>query len=388
MADKILIIDDDLDTLKLVGLMLQKQGYEISAASNGALGLAKALEERPDLILLDVMMPDMDGYEVTRRLRRNPVTSAIPILMFTAKTQLDDKVTGFEAGADDYLTKPTHPTELQAHVRALLARSPKREGGAAASASAKEQKGFVIGVLAARGGTGVSTVALNLAAAIYSRTQASVVLAEFTPGVGSIGLDLGVPNQKGLSELLQLNPTQITRDRVQSALAAHSSGLKLLLASENPRDVGLISQTQSFEAITARLSALARYVVLDLGAGLPPFSQKILPLCNERVAVVEAIPNAIFHSKLLIDSIAALQIDRRSVSVALNNRQRSEAQIAAAQAQEMLGHPVAVTLIPAPELFLQATRMKTTAVLAQPSNVAVQQIFKLADSLLEREKAR
>jgi DNA-binding response OmpR family regulator len=121
-----LIIDDDVDTLRLVGLMLQRQGYQISAASNGSQGLTKAFDERPDLILLDVMMPDMDGYEVTRRLRKNPATASIPILMFTAKTQLDDKVTGFEVGADDYLTKPTHPTELQAHVKALLARAASK----------------------------------------------------------------------------------------------------------------------------------------------------------------------------------------------------------------------------------------------------------------------
>src|SRR5512147_1612208 len=127
MSEKILIIDDDLDTLRLVGLMLQRQGYQISAATNGSQGLAKAFEERPDLILLDVMMPDMDGYEVTRRLRKNPATLATPILMFTAKTQLDDKVTGFEVGADDYLTKPTHPTELLAHVKALLARAGQKD---------------------------------------------------------------------------------------------------------------------------------------------------------------------------------------------------------------------------------------------------------------------
>ena len=71
MADKILIIDDDVDTLRLVGLMLQRQGYQIIAAANGEQGLAKALEERPDIILLDVMMPDMDGYEVTRRLKNS-----------------------------------------------------------------------------------------------------------------------------------------------------------------------------------------------------------------------------------------------------------------------------------------------------------------------------
>jgi len=108
MTEKILIIDDDLDTLRLVGLMLQRQGYSITAATNGEQGLTKALEEKPDLILLDVMMPDMDGYEVTRRLRKNPITVSTPILLFTAKSQLDDKVIGFEVGADDYLTKPTH----------------------------------------------------------------------------------------------------------------------------------------------------------------------------------------------------------------------------------------------------------------------------------------
>jgi CheY-like chemotaxis protein len=109
MSEKILIIDDDLDTLRLVGLMLQRQGYQISAATNGQQGLEKAFEEDPDLVLLDIMMPDMDGYEVTRRLRQNPSTLETPILMFTAKTQLDDKVVGFEVGANDYLTKPTSP---------------------------------------------------------------------------------------------------------------------------------------------------------------------------------------------------------------------------------------------------------------------------------------
>ncbi len=86
MAEKILIIDDDMDTLKLVGLMLQKQAYQIVAANNGLLGLERAETENPDLILLDVMMPGVNGYEVVKRLRSNPLTANTPILMFTAKT--------------------------------------------------------------------------------------------------------------------------------------------------------------------------------------------------------------------------------------------------------------------------------------------------------------
>src|SRR5512142_31525 len=166
MSEKILIIDDDLDTLRLVGLMLQRQGYQISAATNGQQGLEKAFEEDPDLILLDVMMPDMDGYEVARRLRQNPSTVETPILMFTAKSQLDDKVIGFEVGANDYLTKPTHPSELQARVKALLARAHEKKD--VAEPLEDENRGFVIGVLGARGGLGTTTMAVNLAAGLQA----------------------------------------------------------------------------------------------------------------------------------------------------------------------------------------------------------------------------
>src|SRR5215208_2262361 len=172
MSEKILIIDDDLDTLRLVGLMLQRQGYQISAATNGQQGLDKAFEEDPDLILLDVMMPEMDGYEVTRRLRQNPSTMETPILMFTAKTQLDDKVIGFEVGANDYLTKPTHPTELQARVKALLARSNEKRGDVEPVKDSNH--GYVIGVLGARGGLGTTTLAINLAAGLHARTNGEV----------------------------------------------------------------------------------------------------------------------------------------------------------------------------------------------------------------------
>jgi len=387
MTEKILIIDDDVDTLRLVGLMLQRQGYEISAASNGSQGLTKALEERPDLILLDVMMPDMDGYEVARRLRKNPVTLTVPILMFTAKTQLDDKVTGFEVGADDYLTKPTHPTELQAHVKALLARSAQKEPTEVVTVS-HEQHGYVIGVLSARGGLGVSSLASNLAASIYTRTQADVILAELTPGQGTLGIDLGSPHQKGLTELLQGTMAEVTREKVESFLSTHNSGLKLLLASENPRDVTLTSQVQNYEAIIARLSTLARFIILDMGNGLPAFVQKILPMCSEQIIVVEGVPGTIQHTKLLIDEMADLKIDRKKISVVLNNRMRTEAQMQLTQVQEKLGHSIAATLTPAPEAFLQATRMQTPAVISQPTNMTSQQFLKFADSVLEREKAR
>ena len=154
MSEKILIIDDDIDTLRLVALVLQKEGYQTITANNGKEGLLKMSEESPDLILLDIMMPEMDGYEVARRLRKNPKTAETPILMFTAKSQLEDKLTGFESGADDYLTKPTRPIDLQAHIKALLSPSKKTEEThpqiQRISPSSEIQRKFTVGIISER----------------------------------------------------------------------------------------------------------------------------------------------------------------------------------------------------------------------------------------------
>jgi CheY-like chemotaxis protein/MinD-like ATPase involved in chromosome partitioning or flagellar assembly len=384
MSEKILIIDDDLDTLRLVGLMLQRQGYQISAATNGQQGLEKAFEEDPDLILLDVMMPDMDGYEVTRRLRQNPSTLQTPILMFTAKTQLDDKVIGFEVGANDYLTKPTHPSELQARVKTLLARVNSKKS---VTGSLNDQnRGYVIAVLGARGGLGTTTMAVNLGAGLQSRTKAEVIVAEMLPGQGALALDVGVANSKGLVDILSLSKlSDITRDSVREMLVQHPSGLKMLLASDRPRDMHLINQTANYEALVKKLSRLGRFVVLDLGVGIQPFAEKILPLCNEVLIVLEGVPNTIIHTKALIDDISALGIPRKNIKVVLNNRIRSETQLPSSQVQAQLEHEILSTLTPAPELFVQATRMQTPAVLCQPDSLTTRQITKLVDFITERE---
>jgi DNA-binding response OmpR family regulator len=384
MAEKILIVDDDLDTLRLVGLMLQRQGYQIAAATNGTQGLAKADAEDPDLIVLDVMMPDLDGYEVARRLRQDPKTANTPILMFTAKTQLDDKVTGFEVGADDYLTKPTHPSELHAHVRALLARSKKTKSPIHTT-QALEMKSMVIGLLAARGGMGVSTLALNLAAALATRTKADTILAEMVPGRGTLALDLGINDPRKLSELLSKNPTQINKEAVRDSLETHASGLRVLAASYHPRDCKLQENAAQYEMIVNRLAKMCRYLVLDLGAGLSPAALKILPLCHEQIVVIEGLPNPIQHSRALIDDMVESGIERRNILTVLNNRVRSEMQMPWNMVQEQLGHSIAVTFTPAPELHFHAARTKTVGILSQADSLTAQQFIKLATLITDRE---
>lgn len=118
----VLAADDDPLIRELIQFRLERSGYEVVTAENGDDALRLALERRPDLAVLDVMMPGLNGYEVTRRLRADEETRRIPIILLTARVQEADVAQGFEAGADDYLTKPFSPQELRARVQAILGR--------------------------------------------------------------------------------------------------------------------------------------------------------------------------------------------------------------------------------------------------------------------------
>ena len=121
-AGTVLVAEDDDDIRALVVYRLERSGYEVVQAQDGEEALRLASECDPDLAILDVMMPKLDGYEVTRRLRRDDATSRLPVILLTARTQESDVSQGFAAGADDYIRKPFSPDELRARVQAILGR--------------------------------------------------------------------------------------------------------------------------------------------------------------------------------------------------------------------------------------------------------------------------
>ncbi len=122
MRKKILVVDDDPEVRELLGFNLKKAGFAIGTAANGVEALKKACSVSPDLILLDLMMPELDGFAVCEILRRDPATSAIPILIVTAVSGQLARLTGLESGATDYMTKPFSPKDLVARVKELLCR--------------------------------------------------------------------------------------------------------------------------------------------------------------------------------------------------------------------------------------------------------------------------
>ncbi|MGF1469413.1 MAG: response regulator [Sandaracinaceae bacterium] len=126
MTERILIVDDEADIVELLEYNLRQAGYGVVSAKDGASALAEVRRQRPDLILLDLMLPDISGTEVCRRLRKDAATESVPIMMITARGEEIDRVVGFELGADDYIVKPFSPREITLRVQAVLRRAKPR----------------------------------------------------------------------------------------------------------------------------------------------------------------------------------------------------------------------------------------------------------------------
>ena len=135
MSYRILIVEDEPGMIELLSVALEDEGFIISIANNGQQGLKKVDEEEPDLIISDVMMPDMDGYEFCEQLRGNPKTATIPFIFLTAKKDVSDRVRGLNLGADDYISKPFHVVEVVARIKTLMQRVKRSRAAAAAAPS-------------------------------------------------------------------------------------------------------------------------------------------------------------------------------------------------------------------------------------------------------------
>jgi CheY-like chemotaxis protein/MinD-like ATPase involved in chromosome partitioning or flagellar assembly len=378
MPEYILIVDDDIDTLKLVGLMLERKGYEIIAANNGKKALKLAKSNLPDLILLDIMMPEMDGYEVARKLRADPETENIPIIMFTAKSQAEDKIEGLEAGADAYITKPTQPRELFAQVKAILKRTPKRPPP---TPSSPRDTGTIIGVLAAKGGIGVSTLATNLAVSIFKETGDSTILSDYRPGQGTISLDLGYETTAGFINILESDEPFTIRD-LEGNLIHHKSGIKIMLSSPHPKYARYITHLDTFVKLTGLFRQSAAYTVLDLGASLPPLTMSVLELCDHIILCMEPVPNNVQQTKDMFQAMVEHGLGEGRITNVLINRQRTSIQLSWEQVEEQFGRTIATVFTPVPELAYQASRANNPMIIHDPDSITAQQFNKLTSLLL------
>jgi pilus assembly protein CpaE len=220
---RILVIDDDSEYLEMINLLLQRAGHQVALSAEGEEGLAMALAETPDLVILDVMMPGVTGYEICRRLRSEPETACVPIIILTARGQPVDRDAALEAGADEYLSKPVTMTELVERVEALLADE--------AAVKAVPFGGVVV-LMSLRGGVGTTTLAVNLAASATQTTQGGVCLVDLCPASGHVALQLGLRPEPNWSDLSRVG--EFGAVAIDTYLLKHDSGLHVLASPVFP----------------------------------------------------------------------------------------------------------------------------------------------------------
>ncbi|MPM21972.1 Sensor histidine kinase RcsC [bioreactor metagenome] len=376
---KILLVDDEPNILEFLEMGLLNEGYRVRTALDGMTAVTIADQFEPHIVVLDVMMPDMDGYQVTATLRQMPATALTPILMFTAKSQVDDKVAGYDAGVDDYLTNPVHPAELVAHIKALLGRSRARNSAAAAQAPV--QKSHMVGVVACRGGLGVSSCVLNLATTYAQAYKTPVYAVELRPGQGTWALELGFNNQEGLSNLLQKQVSEITPSVVESSFVATSYGIKLLLAPSDVANLDFGGMAAKLVAIVKALSNVQGIVLLDIGTNFIPGFENICQNLQEMILLTEPQLITVRRTKNFIQNLnKANLMAGKSIDLVIYNRIRADVQMSSMQVTEELdGMPVSLLIPPAPEMANQATQRHMPLINLQPESLVSQQFARLAD---------
>ncbi len=383
MGAKILIVDDQAVMLKLLSVPLQAEGHTVVTATTGADALAKVRAEQPDLVILDIMLPDMSGIEVCQQIREHLHLVDLPIMMLSGRTEVQDKIRGLEAGADDYITKPVDPEEMVVRVRTLLGRMQRLRS----TAAAPSHRGRVISVMGVKGGVGTTTVAINLGLALAMRNFPTIAV-ELRPYFGTFATQLGLSPTVNLGELLEMTPHMLTADRLASyLLRVGPQNLQVLLGPQHLQDYRDIEPEQ-VESLLASLVSMAAYVVLDL-PHLPSVANRAAVRLSHRVlVVVEPDPASLAAGKALLELLRIWGVSRNVIwLVAVNRAQAAQTLLLAHMAQQLNCEPLGMVTA-APDLALQAQTLGRPLLISAPDALVSQVFHEMADRITERPGPR
>jgi len=279
MQPKILLVDDSEITIKMVSAALLTEDYELLIAENGRQAFDIIDKQLPDLILLDLALPDIDGYQICATLRKSNRTENIPIIILTSYSDIKNRLKAFEIGADDFIKKPFQFEELQARIKYHLNWAFKVE-----PLTEKSIPAYKIAVFSLRGGIGVSTLAVNLAAGLVKlwNTPSLLVDMAFVNGLSSTMLNLSL--RSTWSDVGRLNSEVIENDTLEKITLHHSCGLDLVAAPRFVEEAETISDDH-----VQRILSLAEkkydYIIADLPHDFSPTTMVALDTADKILLV-------------------------------------------------------------------------------------------------------
>ena len=335
---KILLIDDNLDMQKMLSVVLKKQGHDILTAERGQTGIDQATNQPFDVVVLDVMMPDMNGYEVARRLRADARTQNLPVIILTARSQAIDQQAALDAGADAYLSKPVDIAELNAKIQELTAHgrprpaappadpaptpvmvpppvpavSPPQLAPAPKTSSSARPNIRLYSVVCLRGGVGATSLAVNLAGALALAGR-RVCLIDLSPSSGHAALMLRLRAKPNWAEL----PDEINAQNLGFALSKHDSGLQLLASPPLPQANSL--SAEKFEAVVYSMINYFTDIVVDGAPVLDAATRAAIALSDRILLPLAPEVTAVQTMTGTLGALASLQVPLDEIRLILNN---------------------------------------------------------------------
>lgn len=318
-ATKVLVVDDDLNIQRVLVFTLKQEGFEVHVASDGEAGVEMASSIDPDLILMDVAMPKLDGYAATQRIRAAEQGRRVPIIMLTAEADVEQRVRGLRAGADDDIVKPFHPLELIARIKALLARSG---GGEQRKKTEKATLGRLACFYGAKGGVGTTTIAINTAIALSSRLKrrAALIDANLQFGDMRVFLDLGLDTSSMVNAITE---EDLDGELLKRLMVSHRSGIDLLLAPPNPEQADIVVERQrQHPGALSHILGLMRhaydYTFVDMGKQLDDFNLQLFDESDVIFVVMTADLSCLKNVRLVLETMDSLGYERGKVQLVLN----------------------------------------------------------------------
>jgi len=364
---KILVVDDSQLAAKMVQDRLVSKGYEVSVAFSGEEALAEARDEVPDLVVSDLVMPGMDGYELCRRLRRDPATAKVPIILLTSRGKISEKEAGFEAGADDYLVKPVVPAELELKIKVLLAK---------AKTERLVSEARVISVFSLRGGVGVTSLAVNLAVSLAQMWQVEVPLIDLALESGHGALMLDLKPKYTLAELAQQTGESVIEELLDGYMAHHESGVRLLAAPPSPAQAGLITP-DLLHTVFPMIERKFEYIVVDTASSFSEVTLAALDLSDLVIVVLSPDLASLKVSTAAMDVFEALGYSKERLAVVINWTFPREG-LPQKNIEAALGLPASAVIPYERTLFVEAINRGVPAVLHRPQSSAAMAIARLA----------
>lgn len=363
MSVDILVVDDDPLSRKITSGVLQAAGFHLLTAGSGEEALHLIKTSTPALAVLDVLMPDMDGFELCRHLRRSPETAPIPIIILTGLKELDDRLQAYDAGADDFIPKPLEPAEFVARVRALLRRSA---GTVEPAAPKPKTDNRTIAVFSLRGGCGVSTMAVNLAVGLAQVWDYKTALVDLSLTNGQAALMLDVPLRNSWADLAPIPAPEIETDLIRRVLLRHSCGLDVLATSREPELTEALSKDQ-VDYVLAALKTQYEYLVIDLPHDFRDTTLAALDAADLIVLLLTPELASIQNASSALRVFDKLDYPPEKIELVLNWTFKGNG-LSRAQIEKSLKRPIRVVIPNGGDTFSTAITLGKPVTYAQPES--------------------